>query len=156
MRIVRSSTDRRRNTARASPAQSRGDDEVMRMSDAEKDDRPIVRRLRLVRLIGPGLITGASDEDPSGSVYSSSLSVRPRLGEARLYGAHQNRARHAEGRSVRRRLTRAAPSANWNFSPPFSRVTAVSSTKSPHSFWPDPRQVRNVPESYPRVALAAH
>jgi hypothetical protein len=58
--------------AQPPPAQSRGD-EVMRMADTTKDDRPArasnAKRLRLVRLIGPGLITGASDDDPSASVF---------------------------------------------------------------------------------------
>ena len=42
----------------------------MRMSDTVKDHRPAratnATRPRLLRLIGPGLITGASDDDPSG------------------------------------------------------------------------------------------
>src|SRR4051794_37057461 len=49
--------------------------EVMRMADMVKDDRPArashAKRHRLLRLIGPGLITGASDDDPSGiATYS--------------------------------------------------------------------------------------
>jgi Mn2+/Fe2+ NRAMP family transporter len=40
------------------------------MADTTKDDRPArasnAKRLGLLRLIGPGLITGASDDDPSG------------------------------------------------------------------------------------------
>ena len=40
------------------------------MADTTKDDRPArasnAKRLSLLRVIGPGLITGASDDDPSG------------------------------------------------------------------------------------------
>jgi NRAMP (natural resistance-associated macrophage protein)-like metal ion transporter len=42
----------------------------MRISDTTKDDRRVrasnSKRDRLLRLIGPGIITGASDDDPSG------------------------------------------------------------------------------------------
>jgi NRAMP (natural resistance-associated macrophage protein)-like metal ion transporter len=42
----------------------------MRMSATAKDDRPALapnaKRPRLIGLIGPGIITGASDDDPSG------------------------------------------------------------------------------------------
>jgi len=56
--------------AEAPPAEPSLGDEVMRMSDTAKDDRAArasdVKRLGLIGLIGPGLITGASDDDPSG------------------------------------------------------------------------------------------
>jgi NRAMP (natural resistance-associated macrophage protein)-like metal ion transporter len=47
-----------------------GTPEVMRMPDSVTDDRPArastPKRPGLIGLIGPGLITGASDDDPSG------------------------------------------------------------------------------------------
>src|SRR5881394_2243268 len=56
--------------AQALPAECRRTERSLRMADVVKDDSPArasnAKRLHLVSLIGPGVITGASDDDPSG------------------------------------------------------------------------------------------
>src|SRR5437764_7174998 len=56
--------------AQALPAECRRTERSLRMADVVKDDAPArasnAKRLHLVSLIGPGVITGASDDDPSG------------------------------------------------------------------------------------------